>query len=377
MENWGGGEEFLLNLCKNTNGFNFLIASPAGETLTKFASSGIKTVTVNSLKKIYRTSGKWNLINVLSVFFNLFFSTLILIRVVSKEKIKLVVANGNFAGLYALPLRFFSKVKIVSVQHLIYENPTYEKKIIKWLYNNSSAIVCVSDAVRNELISYIHIDSKNKIQTIYNGIKLPAGQPEENTEVRKLIRIGMVGSIIIIKGIDLVLEVINSLKNKFSFQFHIYGGTSNTKDSTDYNNELVDFVRKNNLQEVVFFHGNVESKDEIYKNLDILISFSTIPEAFPFSLLEAMSYKNLVISADAGGPGEIITNNENGFLIEPGNKIKLEKILSYILNNFSVEEVTKIRNSACNSVKEKYSLKIFSDKYEKLFNSILNLRSNK
>jgi glycosyltransferase involved in cell wall biosynthesis len=372
METWGGGEEYLINLCNNIKGFNFIIASPGGESLNGFIANGVKTVKINSLKKFYRIDAKWRPGDFLSIALNLLFSTISLIGIVSREKIKLVIANGNFAGLYALPLRFFSKVRIISIQHLIYENPTYEKKIINWLCKYSSGIVCVSNAVKSSIINFLPQDSDNKIFTIHNGINLPPAQQVTEAQETKLIRIGMVGSIIRIKGIDLVLEVIDLLKDKFRFQLHIYGDNVNTEDSINYKNELKRFVKINKLDDIVFFHGRIESKVDIYKNLEIVINFSIIFEAFPFAILEAMSFKKLVVATNSGGPAEIITDGENGFLVKPNDKHKLENRLTYILNNFNTSEIMKIRNNAYSLVRDRFGIKNFAEKYESLFNSVFD-----
>jgi len=71
MQNWGGGEEFLLNLCKNLNGFNFIIASPEGMPSDIFNKNDLITYKINRLKKIYGKKGNWNLFSSLRILLTL------------------------------------------------------------------------------------------------------------------------------------------------------------------------------------------------------------------------------------------------------------------------------------------------------------------
>ena len=152
---------------------------------------------------------------------------------------------------------------------------------------------------------------------------------------------------------------------------HIYGIPVNNEESKRYFRRLNLFIKENNLLNKVLFHGYINNKDDIYLNLDIVINYSLIVESFSFTVLEAMSYKNIVIAANIGGPKEIIKNGVNGFLIEPDNKkILLEKV-KYCYGNIYSKEFNKIRENAFNTVKEKYSLKTFEKQYNLLFNSII------
>ena len=55
--------------------------------------------------------------------------------------------------------------------------------------------------------------------------------------------------------------------------------------------------------------------EEIYKETDIFIIPSKA-EAFSRAIIESMSFGNWVIATNVGGAKELITNFQNGFLIE-------------------------------------------------------------
>ena len=56
-------------------------------------------------------------------------------------------------------------------------------------------------------------------------------------------------------------------------------------------------------------------------------------EGLPISILEAMSYNLPIISTKVGGIPEILKNEYNGYLINPGDLIALENAISALINN--------------------------------------------
>ena len=68
------------------------------------------------------------------------------------------------------------------------------------------------------------------------------------------------------------------------------------------------------------------------KNSDVLI-FPTLIDAFGMVISEAMSQGTPVITTfNSGGP-ELITHNEDGWLIEAGNSDAIKNILENLLTN--------------------------------------------
>lgn len=65
--------------------------------------------------------------------------------------------------------------------------------------------------------------------------------------------------------------------------------------------------------------GHVEDMASAYMAADIVINPSTDPEAFGRTLAEAMAMERPVIAAAHGGPLEIISKSETGWLFAPGD----------------------------------------------------------
>ena len=72
------------------------------------------------------------------------------------------------------------------------------------------------------------------------------------------------------------------------------------------------------LSNKVKLAGYVKEKELLYDNADILVICSDT-EGIPFVLLEAMERGIVVIATRVGGIPEIITDGENGLLVDPGD----------------------------------------------------------
>jgi glycosyltransferase involved in cell wall biosynthesis len=375
MENWGGGEEFLLKLFNNVTGYDYIVASPIGEPFQKFSSAGIKVTKINSLKKIYRKNNKWSLLDKIITLINIKISTFQLIAVILKNKVDFIFCNGNFAGLFGLPAALITFKKLLIVQHLIYPEKSFEGKTLRQLNRFSHKMICISESVSENVKRILGYNYKNNIVTIYHGINIPAHN-EINAELtepdNKRINIGIIGNILRLKGIDLVVDALKEIIiNNPNVHLQIYGSTRHDEeDSVKYEEELKSLINSYGISGNVHFQGFENSKQAIYSNLDIVVNYSTIAESFSFAVLEAIAYKKIVIASNIGGPAEIISNGINGFLLPPLHKEKLKDKIEYCIKNINSKEFDLIRENGRKTVEAKFSMAKFVKSYEELFDSI-------
>ena len=73
-------------------------------------------------------------------------------------------------------------------------------------------------------------------------------------------------------------------------------------------------------------------KVAVFNNADVFI-LPSYNEGLPISILEAMSYGKAIISTSVGGIPEIVKQNENGLLIEPGNLEQIEQSINNLLEH--------------------------------------------
>ncbi|MHB8578389.1 MAG: glycosyltransferase family 4 protein [Ignavibacteriaceae bacterium] len=368
---WGGGEEFLLRLFENVKDYDFEIASPPGESYGFFQQNRIKVILIRSLKKIFRNRDGWSFISKIKIAFTVFASTLFLIRAIFHYKVDFILANGNLAALQSIPAALLTKKKILVIQHLIYNESSIEAKMLRILNNLVFRFVCVSNSVEENVRSILISRSHNKIITIRHGIVPPVFDMMTNNG-HNSIRVGVVGSLIRLKSIDTIIVAVNRIMpdNKNVF-LRIYGNVRTSEpDSLVYETELKKMINESGNSDKICFCGFEESKQKLYSDIDIVINYSKIEEAFSFTVLEAMSFGKIVIASDIGGPKEIITKGYDGFLIVPSDAEALYQKLDYCIRNFHSDEMIRVKNNARKTVEERFSMKNFSQQYKRLFDSV-------
>jgi glycosyltransferase involved in cell wall biosynthesis len=97
---------------------------------------------------------------------------------------------------------------------------------------------------------------------------------------------------------------------------------------------LLDLINKHHIEDIVEFLGWISSneKADVLNNADVYI-LPSYHEGLPISILESMSYGKAVISTKVGGIPEIVRNNENGLLINPGDLEAIKQSLNFFLEN--------------------------------------------
>lgn len=196
---------------------------------------------------------------------------------------------------------------------------------------------------------------KEKIVVINNPVDYPK---EFNYEKDASVRMLFLGELLERKGVWDVLKAINehqdSLRGKLKLKI---GGNKREKD-------VVDFISKNNLTDIIEFEGWVagDKKWQLlnWANLVILPSFN---EGLPITLLEAMAYSCALISTPVGGIPEILENGENGLMVTPGNSEEIAKAIQYFVDN-SVK---------CQDMGEKSYQKVIPFLPETVFKQLSNL----
>lgn len=229
--------------------------------------------------------------------------------------------------LYFKILSFF-KVKIIyhihgAEFHLFYSNSSNKiKKKIQYMINNVDGLICLSnywkDFFENEF-------SPKKIKIIPNIVSYPVLQKSKTKVQFEILFLGYISER---KGIWLLLDVIESIKEKLSNRvvFNI-GGNGEVE-------KLLQSLKTKKLESIVNYVGWVsgENKNTLMNRADAFI-LPSYNEGLPISILEAMTYKLPIISTNVGGISEVVKNKVNGFLLEPGNADELKKALEYVVDN--------------------------------------------
>ena len=236
-----------------------------------------------------------------------------LLGVLAEKQIDLIHANSLAAGLiggvaaklYGIPI----------VMHKRYATAYgILDRICEALLDR---VILVSEATRWTFAP----DSKQTL--IYNGVELSPLQPSSQAEPLRsdlnldsdALLIGIVTRITPEKGIHTLIEATAKLKASSPVQLLVVGGPYFPKDA-EYIDSLKVQAKKLGIADRVIFTGFLEDTNAILSLLDVVLLASTIPEACPRTIIEAMAAGVPVIATPLGGSKELVTP-ETGILVPP------------------------------------------------------------
>jgi len=172
-----------------------------------------------------------------------------------------------------------------------------------------------------------------KVAVIQNALAAITLPSQDKKQLRN--ELGMVGPTLVSagrlvpwKGFGTLIETIAPLSIKFpSISLIIIGDGPDRK-------ELERYIDDFGLSRHVRLLGRV-SQDLLFKYLkaaDVFV-LNTAYEGFPHSLLEVMALGTPIVATEAGGNSEVVTDGEEGILIEYNHKKSLERSVERILTN--------------------------------------------
>lgn len=176
-------------------------------------------------------------------------------------------------------------------------------------------VILVSEATRWAFAPH------SKQALIYNGVELSSFQPSSQVEPLRAdlnldpdaLLIGIVTRITPEKGIHTLIEATAKLKTSPNIQLLVVGGPYFPKDS-EYIDSLKAQAKNLGIGDRVIFTGFLEDTAAILSLLDIVLLASTIPEACPRTIIEAMAAGVPVVATPLGGSKELVTP-ETGILV--------------------------------------------------------------
>lgn len=190
---------------------------------------------------------------------------------------------------------------------------------------------------------------------------IPNPIPFESTQVSSLEnkKVMAVGSYSYNKGYDLLLEIWSKIEQNFpAWELHIYG-----KGTYDNLHSIAEDLNLKNIH----FHAPVPEIEKEYLNSSLLVLPSR-SEGFGMVLIEAMSFGLPVVSFNCpNGPADIITDGEDGFLIENGNTTKFAEQLSKLTADDNLRAI--MGNNSVSNV-QRFSANHIVQKWDQLFKSI-------
>ncbi len=179
----------------------------------------------------------------------------------------------------------------------------------------------------------------NNVSVMYSGIDVnsfTAQIPDENAlktlkknyagENGKLI--GLFGRISTWKGQDVFLKALARLPE--NVHGIIVGGAQFGEEN--YESELRKLAEELGVAQRVTFTGHTNNVSALMAACDVVTHCSTSPEPFGRVIVEAMLAKTPIIASRAGGPEELISHEQDGYLYPIGNDKDLAEMIETCLS---------------------------------------------
>jgi glycosyltransferase involved in cell wall biosynthesis len=152
---------------------------------------------------------------------------------------------------------------------------------------------------------------KEQINVIYNGVDASIFKPKEaNSRANEVIVVAL-ARIDPIKDIETMIKAAEIVCSKRDHvKFIVYGSVS----VEEYHKKCIELIKKLGLEKKFLLAGHTSDVIGAYRSGDI-VALSSISEAFPYSVIEAMMCEKPVIATDVGGVSEAI--GDAGIIVTP------------------------------------------------------------
>jgi glycosyltransferase involved in cell wall biosynthesis len=246
-----------------------------------------------------------------------------------------------------------------------FEKPHYmpmERLFSRWV----DQLVAVSDTQRGLLIRY-HKLRPDRIITITNGVSPNPFVADGHTRARKRSELGLpadamvVGTVSVLraaKGITHLLQAAQEIHGRRpDVRFVIVGGGP-------LEQELRAEARQRHLESVVTFTGWRPDISELLTTFDVFV-MSSLWEAMPIALLEAMAARLPIVATDVGQNASIVQDGIGGVIVPAQNAGAIVAAVLDLIDQPSRRAV--LAEAAHRRVEQEYATIRTIQRYEDLY----------
>ncbi|SVB61586.1 uncharacterized protein METZ01_LOCUS214440 [marine metagenome] len=250
------------------------------------------------------------------------FQSLVAAFIAKKKRIPLVISDQGGLTTHPDLTSSLTKKFLIALQ----------KPFIKYVINSATKIIVPNDYEKKIFLEFC---DESKIKVVQNGINLDI-LTSKSLNFKKKYDINsdfilFLGRFSKIKGLDILLESINILKDKIDtskIQFIIMGV------DFGFESEMLKMITKFKLENMIKVIKNPPREDVIqaYRESKFLV-YPSRWELSPLTPLEAFAFKKTTISTTAHGIPHTIRNNQNCILVEPDNPSLLSESILELIND--------------------------------------------
>lgn len=239
--------------------------------------------------------------------------------------------------------------------------------IERYLARRSTGIIAISEMQKHELANIYKICPPEKMKIIPLGLDLDKFQEHQDmkrAEFRRQyhiydgdIAIGIIGRVVPVKNHSLFVAAAKKVLEQTSerVKFIIVGdGDMRQQMEAEFRNAGIDYAYypQDKREATAICTSWQTDMDVVLAGLDI-VALTSHNEGTPVSLIEAQAACRPVVSTNVGGVGDVVVDNQCGFITEPGDATIFAEALLQLINK--PEMRTYFGTQGRNFVQSKYS----------------------
>ena len=206
--------------------------------------------------------------------------------------------------------------------------PRLMRYLARWLARRASAVVVLSQEWKQKLAGRL---PEARLMIIPNGVAEPP--PEFAAHKPGEIMILFLGNLSQRKGVWDLIPVMANLDPRCHLV--LVGGEEDPGISAALESEM----RRLGVAARVHLAGPAAGEEKYrWLNAADIFVLPSYAEGVPISMLEAMAAGLPVIVTPVGGIGSVITDDENGVLVQPGNREQLRNAIQRLANDETLRQ---------------------------------------
>lgn len=323
------------------------------ELLAQYRATGIKLVEIKDRLNAYDPRLIWDIY-----------------RVIRQEKVDLVHVNDVVWGLTAAALACVPAIRHI---HNDYKTAVYRPGFDQVLHRITPYFIATNWQVKNEVAVITGVEP-NRIAVIYCGIdsnRFSPSLPDKQITLRQELGlyaqeqvVVTIGRLIPQKGMSNFLNMARQVVVNYRqpVRFLIVGEGPQRA-------ELEAQVQALGLEQAIIFTGSRSDTPNLLALADLFV-VSSLWEAGPITLLEAMAMGKPVVATPVGRVPELIKDGETGFVVPVGDPAAMADRVQYLLEQPDcAARLGQKAQQLGPTFDNKYEIKKLEDFYNKVLQS--------
>lgn len=355
-----GSDRSLLNIVRNLNKneFNIFVLLPCQGPLVEEMRK-LENITVEIYEVAVLRRKNLSIRGGIEYIKELIQSTAFIKSYIRHNNIDIVDTNTAVVFPGAIAAKHCGIKSVWHIREIIKNN--LENDVISLMMNRYADLIVANSKSTGDALRV----KKEKIRVVYNAVEnCFAGSTKHEGLV-----VGMAGRINRWKGQKLFVDMAEIVHHKFPNAVFEIAGEAYTGEEY-LKAELQQYIHEKQLDNYVKLLGQVNNMKEFYEGLDVFVLPSIQPEPFGLVIIEAMEYEIPVVATNHGGPVEIVTDGEDGYLVDYTSADQMAEKVEILLSNESLRKKMGLRGA--NKQKNKFSIFAMVTGVEKVFREVVS-----